>query len=149
MYTLSKVHIKMDSSIKAIVILKLYKQLHRTVQTVFKGDIRAQIVARDKIRGEFCEKKNIKDTKSIIELIKYGQECDLVLRTQVIQAVAVDGKDNVYRATVTENSLVDNAPYRNDISEEEYKASIRAARKKNKSKTCHDRISGTGEHTKT
>ena len=125
----------METTIKTLEILKLYKQLHRTVQTVFKGDIRAQVVARDKIRSEFCEKKNITELKSIKELLKYGQECDQVLRTQIIQAVAVPGKENVYRAKVNENCLVDNALYRSDITEEEYKASIRAARKKKNNKS--------------
>ena len=125
----------MESSTKAIEILKLYKQLHRTVQTVFKGDVRAQIAARDKIRSEFYEKKNITDSKSIKEMIKYGNDCDTVLRTQIIQAVAVAGKESVYRATVTEHSLVDNAPYRSDISDAEYKASVRAARNKKSAKS--------------
>ena len=131
----------METPIKTLEILKLYKQLHRTVQTVFKGDIRAQIVARDKIRSEFVEKKNITEPKSVKELLKYGKECDEVLRTQIIQAVAVPGKDNVYRAAVTENCLVDNAPYRPDVSEEEYKASIRAARKRKNTKSpCQENI---------
>ena len=129
----------MESTIKTLEILKLYKQLHRTVQTVFKGDIRAQVVARDKIRSEFSEKKKITEPKSIEELLKYGQECDQVLRTQIIQAVAVPGKENVYRANVTEKCLVDNSPYRSDVSDEEYKASIRAARKKqNKKSLCQE-----------
>ena len=129
----------METSIKATEILKLYKQLHRTVQTVFKGDIRAQIVARDKIRSEFDQKKNVAEPKSIIELIKYGKECDQLLRTQVIQAVKVDGKENVYRATVTENSLVDNAIFRDDVTDAEYKASIRAARRNKNNKSCQDK----------
>ena len=60
----------MESSIKTLEILKLYKQLHRTVQTVFKGDIRAQVGARNKIRSEFDEKKNITEPKTIKELLK-------------------------------------------------------------------------------
>ena len=129
----------MEPSVKAIEILKLYKQLNRTVQIVFKGDIRALNAAKDKIRSEFEEKRNIKETKSIKELMKYGQECDQVLRTQVIQAVKVEGKDNVYRAPVTENTLVDNAIYRDDITDAEYKASIRAARKNKRNKSCQDK----------
>ena len=128
----------MEHSTKAIEILKLYKQLHRTVQTVFKGDIRAQITARDKIRSEFESKRNVTDAKSIAELIKYGNDCDQVLKTQVIQAVKVEGKDNVFRATVTDNALVENYMFRNDVTKEEYKASIRAARKNKNTKTCQD-----------
>jgi len=131
--------IKMEPSVKAIEILKLYKQLHRTVQTVFKGDIRALNAAKDKIRSEFNEKRNVTETKSLKELYKYGQECDNVLRTQVIQAVKVEGKDDVYRAPVTENTLVDNAMYRDDITDAEYKASIRAARKNKNNKSCRDK----------
>ena len=127
----------MESS-KAIDIFKLYKKLHRTVQTVFKGDIRAQIVARDKIRLEFNANRNITDVKSINEMIKYGDDCEKVLRTQVIQAVAVPGKENVYKAPVSENFLVDNAAFRTDISDAEYKAAIRAARKKKTTKSACD-----------
>ena len=60
----------MEPSVKAIEILKLYKQLNRTVQIVFKGDIRALNAAKVKIRSEFEEKRNIKETKSIKELMK-------------------------------------------------------------------------------
>ena len=113
-------------------VLKLYKQLHRTVQTVFRGDTRAQVISRDKIRSEFDKNKKVTSQQTIDELIKYGNDCDGVLRNQVIQATAVEGKENVYRATVTHGSLVDNAPYCDNVSEAEYKASVRAANKQNK-----------------
>ena len=83
--------------------------------------------------------RNVTDDKSIAELIKYGNDCDQVLKTQVIQAVKVEGKDNVYRATVTDNALVENYMFRNDVTKEEYKASIRAARKNKNTKTCQDK----------
>ena len=126
----------MNSAIKTIEVRKLCKQLHRTAQSVFKGDIRTQIAARDKIRSEFYKHKYVSNEQTIGELIKYGYECNDVLKCQVIQAVSVPGKENVYRASVTQGSLVDNEPFSNDITEAEYKASIRAARKRNKGKTA-------------
>ena len=140
----------MDLAVKTTKSLKLFKDLHRTVQTVFKGDLRAQIAARDKIRSEFYKNKNVSNEETINELIKYGYECDTVLRNQIIQAVAVPGKENVYRASVTKGSLVDNEPYRNDVTEAEYKASIRAARKRNAAKAlCQDNMQTAKEYPKT
>ena len=122
----------MASPNKNLEIFKLCKQLHRTVQTVFKGDLRAQLIARDKIRSEFYNNKGVTNEQTINELIKYGYDCENVLKNQVIQAVAVDGKENVYRATVIEGSLVEHTPFNDDVSEEEYKASIRAENKRKK-----------------
>ena len=122
----------MASPNKNLEIFKLCKRLHRTVQTVFKGDLRAQLIARDKIRSEFYNNKGVTNEQTINELIKYGYDCENVLKNQVIQAVAVDGKENVYRATVIEGSLVEHTPFNDDVSEEEYKASIRAETKRKK-----------------
>ena len=117
--------------------LRLYKHLHRTSQVVFQGDVRAVAAARNKIRDEFNKNRGVSSPAAIQELTKIGHEAAVVLQTQVIQAAATgeigdDGRP-IYRANIRQpEQLVTNAPFKDDISDEEYKASVRAHRKKQK-----------------
>ena len=84
--------------------LRLYKHLHRTSQVVFRGDVRAVAMARDKIRDEFNKNRAVSSPAAIQELTKIGHEAAIVLKTQVIQAavtgeVSEDGRP-IYRANI-------------------------------------------------
>ncbi len=63
--------------------LSLFKTLHRSVQTVFRGDLRAMLIARDKIEAEFRKNRNLTDQGAIEELLKHGADCNKVFLTQM------------------------------------------------------------------
>jgi len=53
--------------------LVLYKNLHRTIQRVFSGDVPAMLAARDKVCEEFLKNRSVKSETSISELINQGE----------------------------------------------------------------------------
>lgn len=53
------------------------------------------IMARNKINEEFKANKDIKEEKKIKELIEFAKNCEVELRTSIIQVV--EKSDNVYR----------------------------------------------------
>lgn len=129
--------------------LKLYKKLHRTAQTVFRGDARALSASRDKIRAEFTKNKSVAKESAVLELVKHGHECDQVLRKSVVRAVmrkpqegpSISGSVKggpVYRVEVTESMLVDNVAFRNDVTDEEYRAANRRGRQRSICKGSKD-----------
>ncbi|XP_069610180.1 complex III assembly factor LYRM7 isoform X1 [Ranitomeya imitator] len=71
-------------------VLKLFKTLHRTRQHVFQNDVRALAAARQKINEEFQKNRNESAPEKISELIKIGQDVEVLLRTTVIQGVHTD-----------------------------------------------------------
>ncbi len=73
------------STTRAVEVLKLYKQLHRTVQRVFRGDESAISAARVRIRSDFEKNKHVQAPVAVDELINLGRDCDRVLREQVFQ----------------------------------------------------------------
>ncbi|XP_068631344.1 complex III assembly factor LYRM7 [Battus philenor] len=92
------------------MVLHSFKKLHRTRQTVFEGDMRALAAARLKINEEFKKNKHVTDTESIKAMIKFGEDVETELRTQVIQAREV--KPGVFEARITKETLkLDNIPY--------------------------------------
>jgi len=119
-------------------VLRLYKHLHRTVGLVFQGDSRAIAISKARIRDEYAKNRGVTSANAIRELVKVGHEAGQVLKTQVIQAVQergeVDPKDGrpIYRAVLRDDQLVTNAPFKDNVSDEEYKASVRAHRKRQK-----------------
>ncbi|XP_023323575.1 complex III assembly factor LYRM7 [Eurytemora carolleeae] len=115
-------------------VLKLYKGLHRTVQSVFKGDIPAMCAARDKICDEFNKNRKVSSETSISELVNHGREVNQILRETVIQIKKVDTER--YQMKIREEThMFENNPFREDITEEEYK---NANRRKRKSGVCEE-----------
>ncbi|XP_064071395.1 complex III assembly factor LYRM7 [Vanessa tameamea] len=97
------------SSLKKMV-LKSFKQLHRTRLRVFAGDERALTAARLRINDEYNKNRNVENEEAIEALIKYGEDVERELRTQVIQAKQV--KPGVFEAKITEDTVkLDNIPY--------------------------------------
>ncbi|KAM8983663.1 complex III assembly factor LYRM7 isoform 3-T3 [Ara ararauna] len=73
-----------------ILVLKLFKSLHRTRQEVFKNDTRALEAARQKINEEFKNHQDETSEEKINELLKIASDVEVILRTSVIQAVHTD-----------------------------------------------------------
>ncbi|XP_077147705.1 complex III assembly factor LYRM7 isoform X1 [Ranitomeya variabilis] len=90
-------------------VLKLFKTLHRTRQHVFQNDVRALAAARQKINEEFQKNRNESAPEKISELIKIGQDVEVLLRTTVIQGVHTDSNTIVLQPR--EEVLFDNMPY--------------------------------------
>lgn len=100
----------MSSNLRSKV-LQSFKTLHQTRKSVFKDDIYALNEARKKINGEYRKYKDIKETSTIEEMIKYANEVEEVLRTCIIQARQVEpGK---FEARLTKDTVkLDNVPFK-------------------------------------
>ncbi|KAM6475875.1 complex III assembly factor LYRM7 [Liasis olivaceus] len=92
-------------------VLKIFKVLHRTRQTVFKNDTRSLDAARLKINEEFRNNRDETSPEKIAELIKFASDVEVILRTCVLQGVFVD-TDKVLLLPRKE-LLRDNTPYCN------------------------------------
>ncbi len=129
-------------------VLSLFKTLQRTSQSVFRGDPRALTAARDKIRTEFEKNRGVRSETAVEELIQHGKDCDTVrsqrayvcffdvfsililnpqvLRENVLQARLTDR--GTYEVNVREDNLVENTPFRDDVTREEYREAVKKAR---------------------
>lgn len=89
-------------------VLSLFRKLHRTGQRVFRGDEKALKAGRQRINDEFKSKRHVDDINSISELIKYGEDVEELLRTQVIQAQQkVDGNFGMFSShAITPSTLL-------------------------------------------
>lgn len=92
-------------------VLQSFKTLHKTRQSVFKGDVNALSEARKKINEEYKKYKNVSEASTIEEMVKYANEVEEVLRKCVIQAKEVEpGK---FEAQITKETLrLDNVPFK-------------------------------------
>ncbi|CAH2105451.1 unnamed protein product [Euphydryas editha] len=77
---------------------------------VFEGDERALTAARLKINEEYHKNKHVKDEEAIKAMVKFGEDVERELRTQVIQAREV--KPGVFEAKITKDTIkLNNIPY--------------------------------------
>ncbi|TNN11939.1 Complex III assembly factor LYRM7 [Schistosoma japonicum] len=83
--------------------LTIFRKLHRTCQKVFKGDVETLQAAREKINSEFKANQNETNTEKIDELLKTAEDCELLIRTTVIQSELVDVEKNLYRMNLRED----------------------------------------------
>ncbi|XP_045535017.1 complex III assembly factor LYRM7 [Papilio machaon] len=91
-------------------VLQSFKKIHRTRMKVFDGDIRALTAARAKINEEYKKNKHVTEESSIRAMIKFSEDVETELRTQVIQAREV--RPGVFEAKITEDTLkLENIPY--------------------------------------
>ncbi|KAM6033622.1 complex III assembly factor LYRM7 isoform 3-T4 [Chlamydotis macqueenii] len=81
-----------------LLVLKLFKLLHRTRQQVFKNDTRALEAARQKINEEFKNNQDETSEEKINELLKIASDVEVILRTSVIQALHTDSDKIYYQA---------------------------------------------------
>lgn len=68
----------------------IFKQLHATRKTLFKGDEPNLAKARAKINEEFKNHKVVAKDTEIPELIGVAKEVELFYRTRVVQTVKTD-----------------------------------------------------------
>ena len=115
--------------------LRLYKSLHRTIQRVFKGDHQAMFAARDKVCDEFIKYKNVTNENSIQGLINQGWEAQNILSKSVVQIQQVE-EDKFQMNIRDETHKFENNPFRDDISDAEYKAANRKAKRRG---TCDEK----------
>eukprot|EP00096_Caligus_rogercresseyi_P008231 TRINITY_DN2671_c1_g2_i1.p1 TRINITY_DN2671_c1_g2~~TRINITY_DN2671_c1_g2_i1.p1 ORF type:complete len:121 (+),score=28.09 TRINITY_DN2671_c1_g2_i1:148-510(+) len=114
-----------------IEILGLYKSLLRTASVVFKGDVSTLTAAASEIQTQFRQPR---DPSSIQDAYQGGVEAEIVLRKGVLQIEETE-KADTYKANLRpEFALEDNVAFKTDISPEEYKKSILAAKKSKKKK---------------
>ncbi|XP_075049047.1 complex III assembly factor LYRM7 [Mixophyes fleayi] len=90
-------------------VLQLFKTLHRTRQHVFQNDSRALEAARKKINEEFQKNKSESSSVKISELLKIGEDVEILLRTTVIQGVHTDSNRIILQPR--HEVLLDNVPY--------------------------------------
>ena len=115
--------------------LRLYKSLHRTVQRVFRGDHRAMFAARDRVCEEFCKYRHVTNENSTRELLAQGWEAQKVLSQSVVQIQKV--KEDKFQMNIRDETYkFENNPFRNDITDAEYRGANRKARKM---KSCDDK----------
>ena len=115
--------------------LRLFKSLHRTIQRVFKGDHAAMFAARDKVCEEFHKYRNVTNANAVEGLLKQGWEAQTILAQTVVQLEQV--KEEKYKLNVREEThKFENNPFRDDITDEQYRG---ANRKSRKMKTCDDK----------
>eukprot|EP00088_Acartia_fossae_P032585 TRINITY_DN33344_c0_g1_i1.p1 TRINITY_DN33344_c0_g1~~TRINITY_DN33344_c0_g1_i1.p1 ORF type:complete len:139 (-),score=28.11 TRINITY_DN33344_c0_g1_i1:173-556(-) len=109
--------------------LKLYKSLHRTVQKVFKGDLPTMFAARDKICDEYDKNRKVANEEAVKELISYGWNVKKILAETVVQVEKVE--QNRYQMKIREEThMFENNPFREDVTEEEYRAANKSARRR-------------------
>ncbi|XP_018099754.1 complex III assembly factor LYRM7-like isoform X1 [Xenopus laevis] len=90
-------------------VLKLFKTLHRTRQSVFQNDHRALEAARQSINEEFKKNKIECSSTKISELLKFGTDVEILLRTSVVQGIHKDSNTLVLQAR--RDLLLDNIPF--------------------------------------
>ncbi|KAI9564436.1 hypothetical protein GHT06_008175 [Daphnia sinensis] len=92
-------------------VLKCFRCLHRTRLKVFSNDQAAMDAARLKINSEFRKYQRISNRETIMELIKFGNEAEEILRTSVVQASPV--AENTFRLHITKDTFMyNNTPYK-------------------------------------
>ncbi|XP_018103690.1 complex III assembly factor LYRM7 isoform X2 [Xenopus laevis] len=90
-------------------VLKLFRTLHRTRQCVFQNDHRALEAARQRINEEFKKNKRECSPAKISELLKFGTDVEILLRTSVVQGIHKDSDTLVLQAR--KDLLLDNIPF--------------------------------------
>ena len=109
--------------------LMLYKSLHRTIQRVFKGDQGAMFAARDKVYEEFIKYRNVTNDNAREGLMNQGREAQRTLAQLVVQIEKVD-QDKYQMNIRDETHKFENNPFRDDISETEYRAANKRAKRR-------------------
>jgi len=96
---------------------------------VFKGDIAAMFAARDKICEEFDKNRKVVNATAKTELISHGWEVNKILAETVVQVQKVE-EDRYALRIREETHMFENNPFREDVTEEEYRAANRASRRR-------------------
>ena len=114
----------------SLQVLKLYKTLNRTIQKVFRNDPIGISAANLEIRKEFDKNRDVTSENTQKELIQYGYEVNYVLDQKVLQLQQMDDKGR-YKANIRPDMEFGiDTPYRDDITEEQYREANRGAKQK-------------------
>ena len=93
--------------------------------------------ARDKVCDEFNKYKNVTNKNAIEGLIKQGWEAQTILAQTVVQIEQVN--EDKYQMNIRDETFkFENNPFRDDITDEQYRG---ANRKSRKMKTCDEKSS--------
>ncbi|XP_022090795.1 complex III assembly factor LYRM7-like isoform X2 [Acanthaster planci] len=84
-------------------VLSLFKSLHRTRQTVFQGDEPALNAARKRINEEFAKNRQETDPEEIKQMIKVGEDVNMLMRKTIVQAKLNEA--GRYQVRITEDTL--------------------------------------------
>ena len=91
--------------------------------------------ARDKVCEEFHKYRNVTNANAVEGLLKQGWEAQTILAQTVVQLEQV--KEEKYKLNVREEThKFENNPFRDDITDEQYRG---ANRKSRKMKTCDEK----------
>lgn len=71
-------------------VLSLFRALHKTRRRVFRDDAASLDAVRKMINVEFEKNRQELSPDKITELLKFGSDVELVLRTSVVQAEVME-----------------------------------------------------------
>ncbi|KAF2669741.1 hypothetical protein BT63DRAFT_455725 [Microthyrium microscopicum] len=85
--------------------LSAYRTLLRSTRIAFQGDPRTLIASRQKARASFEEARSLSlGSPEAAEKIAEAQEVAKILRENVLQGMAVEGKENTYKLRIHEHT---------------------------------------------
>ncbi|XP_055905516.1 complex III assembly factor LYRM7 [Eupeodes corollae] len=94
-------------------VLKAFKNLHRTRESVFKGDHKALVAARAEINLNFRKNLSVTDEVEIKKLVKLAEDVNKELRTNVVQAV--EKESGIFEVNIREEvPRLENVPFNPD-----------------------------------
>lgn len=83
--------------------LAAYRHLLRSTRIAFQGDLPTLIAARRAAREGFESKRNLSlDSTEASEGIQHAENVSKVLRENVVQGQAIEGKENSYKLRIHE-----------------------------------------------
>ena len=88
-----------------------------------------------KVCEEFDKSRRVTNQNSISELLKQGWDANKILSESVVQLKKKDEESYELNIRPGETHMFDNNPFRDDVTEEEYRAANRAAKMKGR---CDD-----------
>merc|ERR1712117_397666 len=114
------------------LVLSAFKRLHRTTRAVFRGDHAATAAAREEINANFRGNKNVVDETEIAKLVTVADDAEKIFRERVIQA-ELQPETGRYKVNVRDDTyFFENTEFRDDITEEQYRAANRTAKRRTK-----------------
>lgn len=91
-------------------VLKCFKTLLRSSQTVFGGDALAQAKVRQEIRKEFLKHQQTTDPTEVARLVKHGYDVKLELEASVVK-LNINPHTGNYVLHLEERHLSDNTAW--------------------------------------
>ncbi|XP_050540133.1 complex III assembly factor LYRM7 [Daktulosphaira vitifoliae] len=118
-------------------VLNAFKLVHKASLKCFKNDNYMQIAAKNQINQEFKKNKCISDPNTVQNLIKFAQDIENELLTQVVQAEQIS--ENKFRLNIDpKRHTHENIPYAelDDKTYKKWKEAKKNDGKKNRKCCC-------------